>query len=261
MIPVAAFDALAPDYDARFTESLLGQLFRRALWRWLDRAFQRAQRVLELNCGTGEDAIHLGARGVRVLATDASPAMLDVARGKVGDAGLLDTVDLRLAAIERLDELQAELGHRWDGAFSSFGGLNCVADLPRAAEALAALLKPGARVVLCVMGPLVPWEWAWFLAHGQPRNAFRRLAEGGARWRGMTVRYPSVGALRRAFASGFALRRAGGLGVLVPPTYGEGWARRHPWLLKQLDRWERRIESWPFAPWLGDHYLLELERR
>jgi SAM-dependent methyltransferase len=261
MISAAVFDALAPDYDARFTASVLGQILRRALWRWLDAAFERGQRVLELNCGTGEDAIHLAARGVRVLATDASPAMLNLARGKVGDAGLVGLVDVRLTAIERLDELRAEAGAGCDGAFSSFGGLNCVADVPRVAGALGTLLKRGARVVLCVMGPVVPWEWVWFLGHGQPGRAFRRLGTGGVSWRGMRVRYPSLGAVGRAFAPDFTVRRSAGLGVLVPPTYAEGWARRHPLVVERLDRWERRIEQWRLAAWLGDHYLLELERR
>jgi hypothetical protein len=75
------------------------------------------------------------------------------------------------------------------------------------------------------------------------------------------VRYPSPRTLRRAFATRFAARRLGGLGVLLPPTYAEGWARRHPVLVERLDRWERRIEDWPVIPLLGDHYLLELERR
>ena len=78
---------------------------------------------------------------------------------------------------------------------------------------------------------------------------------------GTTVRYPSVRTVGRAFAPDFAVRRTGGLGVLVPPTYAEEWARRHPALVERLDRWERRIEDWPLVPRLGDHYLLELERR
>jgi SAM-dependent methyltransferase len=261
MMPAAVFDTLAPDYDARFTESTLGRILRRAVWRWLDRAFTPGDRVLELNCGTGEDAVHLAARGIRVLATDASPAMRDAARAKVNRAGLGASVDVRPAELERLDQTLAASDGALDGAFSNFGGLNCVSDLPRAAGALAALLKPGARVVLCVMGPLVPWEWAWFAVRGQPGKGFRRLAGGGAEWRGITVRYPSPRALRRAFSTDFTFRRAGGLGVLVPPTYAEGWARRHAGLVERLDRWERRIEAWPIVPWLGDHYLVELERR
>jgi hypothetical protein len=51
------------------------------------------------------------------------------------------------------------------------------------------------------------------------------------------------------------------LGVLLPPTYAAGWARRHPRLVERLDRWERRIEQWPVVPHLSDHYLIELERR
>jgi len=261
MMPAAAFDTLAPDYDAQFTASTLGRILRRAVWSWLDRVFVPGERVLELNCGTGEDAVHLATRGVRVLATDGSPAMLERARSKIGDARLDQSIDLRRLEIERLDDLTAESVGPLDGAFSNFGGLNCVADLPRAARSLAALLNPGARVVLCLMGPFVPWEWVWFLSQGQARKALRRLGAAGVAWRGATVRYPSLRTVRQAFAPAFGVRRTGGLGVLVPPTYAEAWARRHPQLIARLDRWERRIEGWPLIPWLGDHYLLELVRR
>lgn len=260
MTAPAPFDALAPEYDARFTNSVLGQVLRRAAWRWLDRTFAPGERVLELGCGTGEDAVHLAGRGVRVCATDASPAMLDVARAKIEAAGLAGSVELRHLGIEQLDRLE-DRSDPLDGAFSNFGGLNCVADLPHVARSLAALLKPAARVVVCVMGPLVPWEWAWSLSHGRVRSALRRLTAAGVRWRGLTVRYPSIRTMRRAFAPSFIARRTGGLGVLVPPSYAEPWARRHRALVERLDRWERRMEGWPIVPWLADHYLLELERR
>jgi len=258
-MPAAVFDLLAADYDAQFNERLLGGVLRRATWRWLDRTFGPGDRVLELNCGTGEDAVHLAARGVRVLATDASAAMVEQTRAKAARMRAA-LVEARQLEIERLDALDAT-AVPWDGAFSNFGGLNCVADLARTAQTLARLIKPSGRVVLCVMGPVVPWEWVWFLARGRPARAFRRLAPGGAEWRGMTVRYPSIGATRRAFAPHFRTRRAGGLGVLVPPPYADGWAERHAELVRRLDRWERRIEEWPLVAWIGDHYLLELERR
>ena len=50
------------------------------MWRWLDTAFQPGEQVLELSCGTGEDALHLAEQGVRILATDPSAGMLEVAR-------------------------------------------------------------------------------------------------------------------------------------------------------------------------------------
>ena len=143
---------------------------------------------------------------------------------------------------------------------SNFGGLNCVADLPGVAVGLAARVRPAGRAVLCVMGPVVPWEVGWFLARGAPGRAFRRLTPGGVEWRGVRVRYPTIGALRRAFRPGFRLRRVSGLGVLVPPPYAEGLAVRHPGLVRALARWEGRLAAVPPLPWLADHYLAELVR-
>jgi SAM-dependent methyltransferase len=250
------FDGMAADYDRSFTAGAIGQRMRAATWRRLDAAFRPGERVLELNCGTGEDAIHLAERGVRVLATDSSPRMLEMTRAKVERAGLGGLVEVAPLAIEQL----AHAAGPFEGALSNFGGLNCVSDLPAVARALAALLRPGARALLCVMGPVVPWEWGWYLAHGEPAKASRRLRRGGAPWRGLTIRYPSIGETRRAFAPNFAQRRLTGIGALLPPTYAEAWAARHPRLLAALDRCERRFETVPPLPWLADHYLLELER-
>ncbi len=260
----APFDSLAAGYDAGFTATPLGALLRQAVQRRLDACFAPGSRVLEIACGTGEDAVHLGRRGVRVLATDAAEAMIERAREKVTAAGLAGIVEPRRLAIEDLAALAGTIDS-FDGAFSDFGGLNCVADLPSAARDLAALLRPGAALLLCVMGPLVPWEWAGFLGRGEPGKAFRRLRRGGVPWRGVTVRYPSPTALRRAFAPAFRPVRLSAVGALLPPTEWaiewERWAARHPCLLAALARWERRLETLPPLPWLADHYLLELVRR
>ena len=156
--------------------------------------------------------------------------------------------------------LPVSASESFDGALSNFGGLNCVADLGAVAAGLAASLRPGATALLCVMGPLVPWEWAWYLWRRQPAKAFRRLRRSGVAWRGLTIRYPSIGSLRRAFAPWFRPRRASAVGALLPPSYAESWAARYPGVLAGLDRWERRLETLPPLPWLADHYLLELER-
>ncbi len=251
------FDDEAADYDATFSSSLLGSAMRRAVWRRLELGFAPGDRVLDLGCGTGEDAVYLARRGVRVVATDHSAAMVEVARQKVSDAGLGAMVDVRRLAIEELSTAAGALGPPFDGALSNFGALNCVADLQAATRGLAATLRPGATAVLCVMGPLVPWEWAWFLLRGRPREAFRRLRSGGVRWRGLEVRYPSVRTLRRAFEPAFRLRRVAAVGALLPPSYAEPWAAKHPRTVAWLDRWERRLEALPPLPWLADHYLAE----
>ena len=257
MYPATPFDGMAADYDRSFTASAIGERMRAAVWRRFDAAFRPGDRVLELNCGTGEDAVYLGRRGVRVLATDISAEMVAMTCAKVERAGLTGLVEVARMPIEALTHHRVH--GSFDGVLSNFGGLNCVADLPRVARALAASLHPGARAVLCVMGPAVPWEWGWYLAHGQPGKALRRLRREGAPWHGLTIRYPSIGQTRRAFAPHFVQRRVAAIGALVPGTFAGTWAARHPHLLAALDRLERRAETtWPL-PWLADHFLIELE--
>jgi SAM-dependent methyltransferase len=253
----AVFDTRADGYDTQFSATATGARMRAAVWRRCDARFRPGVRVLEMNCGTGEDALYLARRGVEVLATDASSAMLRIAAEKIDTAGLRRRIELRQLAWEDLAHLEAE---PFDGAFSNFGGLNCVEDLASAARALGNRLKPGAIAMLCIMGPVVPWEWMWFLLRGKPGQAFRRLKGGGARWRGLTIRYPSVRNARAAFGRDFRLLRVSALGALLPPPFAENWVQRHKRLLDVLDRMERQIETvWPL-PWLADHYVLELER-
>jgi len=248
---------MAGDYDSLFTAAAIGTLMRRAVWTRCAARFQPGQRVLEMNCGTGEDALWLARRGVQVLATDVSPAMLEAARNK-----LSGTPDGALARFQLLAwESLATLNEGpFDGMLSNFGGLNCVGNLREAARALAARLRPGAVAFLCVMGPLVPWEWTWFFAQGHPAKGLRRLRRGGSQWSGINVHYPSIRTTRKAFSPEFRMLRVSALGVLLPPPYTEKFTGRFPRVLAGLDRAERLLETrWPL-PWLADHYLLELER-
>src|SRR5262249_13745568 len=68
----AAFDAVAHRYDAEFSDRWLGETLRRQVWRELAPLVKPGSHVLDLGCGTGEDAVWLAGRGARVCATDAS---------------------------------------------------------------------------------------------------------------------------------------------------------------------------------------------
>lgn len=252
------FDDLASTYDETFTRSTAGARMRAAVWRRLDGAFPAGSRILEVGCGTGEDAVHLARRGVRVVATDPAAAMVREARAKADRAGVGALVTTQLLDAARLDDLG---GEAFDGAFSNFGALNCVSDLAPVAEGLARLVRPGGGVLLCLMGRYVPWEWGWFLARGPRSSAFRRLSKSGVAWRGLHVSYPPLRDLKRTFGPGFKLAGARAIGAFLPPSYAEAWAARHPRLLGALDALERRVEALPPFPSLADHVLLELERR
>lgn len=264
--PAPPFDALAEIYDDTFTNSLIGLAQRAAVIRELDVVFAPGQHLLEINCGTGVDAVYLAGRGLRILACDSSPRMIAIARRRAARSGLEDRAEFRVLATEDLAALAATEGRiGFDGALSNFAGLNCVENLAAVAGDLARLLKPGARVVFCLFGWFCAWEILWYLGHGKLSGAFRRFRTAGDLARlteGATVRvrYPSVPAINRALAPHFRLQRWKGVGVTVPPSYLEHWAQRFPQMLAALAKVDRKFEHWPLFRTLADHAVLTFER-
>ncbi len=72
------FDKIALTYDELFTNTAIGKLQRNIVRKYLDETLPTNQRIsiLELNCGTGEDAVYFAKKGFDVLATDVSDDML-----------------------------------------------------------------------------------------------------------------------------------------------------------------------------------------
>jgi SAM-dependent methyltransferase len=253
----AAFDDMAAGYDAAFTHTLLGSALRAIVWSRLDDVFPGPRRILELGCGTGEDAVRLASRGAHVLAIDASADMVRVAREKAQLRGLAERIDFQCLPIERLATIPREAG--FDGCVSNFGALNCVTDLPALVAELSARLAPGARLLCVLMGRHVPWEWAWYLLRGDPRRAWRRL-RGPLDWRGLTVFYPTPKEFSRLLAPAFRVDRVGPLGVALPPSYAAGWLKRHPRILRALTRVEHAAQGWRILSGVADHYIVEATR-
>lgn len=253
----AAFDDLAGDYDADFTHSPVGSALRAIVAGRFAKAFEGAQRVLDLGCGTGEDAIRLADAGVSVLGIDASPAMVRAAQEKARRHGCAARVEFRCLPIERLGS--ADTGGLLDGVLSNFGALNCVNDLPGVTGAVAAKLTPGARLVWVLLGRHVPWEWGWFLLRADPARACRRL-RGVTGWRGLNIAYPTPGEVIRMLAPYFRVDALRPLGVALPPSYAAAGLNRRPRMLAALTRLEHSLQNRRALAYFADHYIVEATR-
>lgn len=252
----AAFDAVAGSFDARFGDWLSVAAQRAAVRAALLDAFPAGARLLEIGGGTGIDAAWLAARGRDVLLTDASPAMVQAARAKLGNLAA------ETLAAEQLDRL-TQRGESFAGAFSNFAALNCVTDLAPVGEALARLVEPGGQAMLVVFGCCCPGEMLVEGLRGRFGNMFRRRHRGAvpARLGGrhFSVRYHRRRDMVRALSPWFRLVRTTGIGVLVPPSAAEPWISAHPRLLAWFERIDRTLAAplWFF----GDHVLFAFERR
>ena len=133
---------VAPRYDLlnRVLSGRLDTVWRRRATRAL--ALEHGEAVLDLCCGTGDQAIALQRRGARVTAADFCVPMLALARHKYDR--LKGTPPVGLAA----DALSLPFpSARFAGASVSFG-LRNVADLSRGLAELCRVLRPGGRLVV-----------------------------------------------------------------------------------------------------------------
>jgi SAM-dependent methyltransferase len=262
---VRAFDETAPRFDERFGEWLSVAAQRRAVRRRLTEIFPSGSRLLELGGGTGEDALHMLAHGYRVTLTDGAPRMVERATAKLRSAGFAEAT-VEQAVLEELasfaDRADALGLTPFDGAYSNFAALNCVADLGGLARPLARLVRPGGSGAFVVFGRRSPGEILVELLHGRPKAAFRRFRRGPIPARigreHFQVWYPSASDFAHALAPWFRLRAVDGIGILVPPSAAEPFISRFPRLIAALEAADRML-SRPLAA-LGDHVLLHLER-
>jgi len=257
-----AFDAAAPVYDDAY-EALPGIRKMRAVTSslYLD-FFHPGSNLLEINCGTGNDAVFLAKQGMTILATDISPRMLKEVGEKITRYGLEHSIETRRVAFDGLDALQGML---FDGAYSNFGGLNCTDDLVVVAANLSALVKPGGFFIATVMPAFCLVETAAYLVRLRWRDAFRRRIRGGtlADLHGGHVRtfYHSPRAFLSAFTSHFEHVTTRGLAVLLPPpNFARAYARLGR-SLSLLERADNAVARLPLLRSIGDHYVMVLRRR
>jgi len=106
---VTSFDAVAESYDGSFTDSRIGRAQRRSCGRHLEgRVLGPApMAILELGCGTGEDAVRFAAQGHRVHAVDSSAAMLGVGGAKARAAGVAQQIHFEQVDLRQPDRLGA----------------------------------------------------------------------------------------------------------------------------------------------------------
>lgn len=255
----APFDAIAADYDQSFTATTTGRLQRQVVHQYLLSILPNNGRILEINCGTGEDALWLAQQGCLVVATDISGEMVQVAAQKVADAGLSDRVQVRVADASDLGV--SGISGKFDLIFSNFGGLNCLSPAQiRAFSATAKeLLAPNGQLVLVVMGRFCWWETLYFLIKGNFRAAFRRFSENAipARLDASTTVdtwYYSPQELAELMPA-FQTIHTEAVGFWLPPSYLDPFFSRFPRVLLLLNWLEGHSRKAVFAGG-ADHFLI-----
>src|SRR5450755_1823977 len=244
-----AFDSQSLIFDELYAKNSIIHYKRDRVRHHLLKYLQPGSSVLELNAGTGDDAIFLAQRGFHVHATDISAGMQEKLMGKVAFHQLAGSVSNELCSFTALSELVNK--GPFDCIFSNFAGLNCTGNLKQVLQSFDPLLKPGGIVVLVILPGFCLWE-SLFILKGKFKTATRRFFSSKGRRANIdgvsfTCWYYSSRFVKRILKEKFNLLDEEGLCSIVPPSYVENFPEKHPKFFSGLCKTEDRLKSkWPW---------------
>lgn len=261
------FDNVASTYDQDFTHSNIGKALRNSVWEYVDKVLAKNSqlKVLELNCGTGEDAILFAQKGHQVFATDLSETMAKYAREKVVENKLQQRVDIFTCDVRAID--MCDFPSDFDLVFSNFGGLNCInaEELKKLSADLFQLLKPGGRFIAVVMPKFCAWESLYFLSKFEFGKMFRRnTSDSIAVSVGddfVDTWYYSPAQFNHLFNNYFVKLAVKPVGMAIPPSYMESSIGSKEQVMEQLKQLEGFFGSISSLSNVSDHFLIDMIKK
>src|SRR5687767_8187693 len=100
-----AFGHQAQVFDELYRHNTIIEYKRERVRNHVQKFLHPGSLILELNAGTGEDAIYFARNGHRVHATDVAPAMQQVMRKKIKQAGVQDKITCEIRSYTDLEQL------------------------------------------------------------------------------------------------------------------------------------------------------------
>lgn len=124
----------------------------------------RGRTLLHLQCNAGQDSLSLAALGAVVTGVDIADEAIAFAQGLSRDSGIPATFH-RAEVVDWLQRAAAD-GQRYDVVFVSYGALCWLPDLGAWAKGVAAVLRPGGRLVVMEFHPFaMVFDPAWRLTY------------------------------------------------------------------------------------------------
>lgn len=258
-----AFDKTAPSMDTVVLRNPINAWMRQVNFSVLRKSFPAGCTLLELGCGTGEEARRLAEKGCRILAIDVSEGMVARARNKAESSGLRDRIIIqqgRTADMEKI--VQMSPWRTFDGAYASFS-LTYEPGLREICTSLHRILKPGALFICTLPNKIVLSEaliYGFQLRFRQVTWRFARPLHREIEGHQLIIQAYRPQEVVRSFDGLFRLRSLIGVPVFLPPVYLHPFYRRLGRGQRLLQRLDSLLDS--YYPWnhLGEHTLFIFQR-
>ncbi len=253
----ASFDKAAVNYDDTFTNTEVGKMQRALVYTELSKHLTSVQNILEINCGTDEDAIWFAKQNFKITATDISPKMIEIAKSKA-------ILNFKVADINSIATTFE--GEKFDLLFSNFGGLNCLSksELKNFFVNIDSILAEKGKMALVIMPKNTLWERFYFLAKAQFKNISRRKKESviaHVDGENIPTYYYNPKDIVNLAKANFEAVAVKPIGFFVPPSYLDEFFKNKKGLLGFLNRLEQGIKNASSLSKYADHYLIILQKR
>jgi ubiquinone/menaquinone biosynthesis C-methylase UbiE len=253
----ASFDKAAINYDDTFTNTEIGKMQRALVYAELSKHLTSVQNILEINCGTGEDAIWFAKQNFKITATDISTKMIEIAKSKAN-------LNYKTADINSITTTFE--GEKFDLLFSNFGGLNCLSksELENFFANVDSILSERGKLALVIMPTNTLWERLYFLAKAQFKNIARRKRESviaHVDGENIPTYYYNPKNIVNLAKANFETVGVKPIGFFVPPSYLNGFFKNKKGILQFLNRLEQSVKNNSSLSKYADHYLIILQKR
>jgi ubiquinone/menaquinone biosynthesis C-methylase UbiE len=258
-----AFSKQSAIFDELYSNNIIVQYKRQRVRDHVLQWLKPKSKILELNAGTGDDAIWFAQLGHEVHATDISRGMQQQLIEKVKRSQLESKITHELCSFNELDDLHKK--GPYDLVFSNFAGLNCTGELDKVLQSFSPLLNPGGIVTLVILPKFCLWESMMFL-RGEFKTAFRRFfSSKGVKAQieneYFTCWYYNPSYVIKNMKDSYEVLSVEGLCTLVPPSYLENFPTKRPslfnWLKEKESKWKNK---WPWKS-IGDYYIISLRKK
>ena len=257
-----AFSKQAPLFDRLYGSNSIIAYKRKRVREHILKFAKPCSYMLELNCGTGEDALFFAQKGFSIHATDISEDMLSMLNQKLKSSDFGKNISSEHCSFRELESLSNK--GPFDVIYSNFGGLNCTGELDKVLYKLKPLVKPGGVITLVIISNFCLWE-TLLLFKGKFKTAFRRLFSKHGRKahiEGQRFKcwYYSPSFIKNILKKDFTLLDIEGLCTIVPPSYIENFGEKYPRCFSFLKKKEDNLKSkWPWK-YIGDYFIISLKK-
>lgn len=254
------FSEIYDEYEELNKSNYVDQYMRNQVYRHVGKYISHSSGLLEINAGSGIDALYFASRGHTVLATDIAHKSGAYIMDKATRFKLPNLCFKRLS----FGELHQLLPEQFEYIYSNFGGLNCTPNLPAVLGSIENLLVRDGYATLVVLNKNYIWDWLRILKFRRKKAFYRRSTRpiyANIKSQKIRVFYYSPREFVRLLPDSMKVVNIEPLSTFYP-NVNHPWLTKYPRLIKSLLRVENlflKLRTSPF--FISDYFIITLQKR